>query len=264
MFLSGVSEAKSQFAINLYEKTWPRANTACNFKKKRIELIIRGGTKFTESREKGYGEYVFYRYDKKVEVLPFSQSHANLYRFYKPSPDSNCAKTLGFPLEGDKFAVLIGEENKPYGDKLVIQIFDFKTMTPLETVQTNLLVEKAYSRPGGFIFKSYSERDDMDMGKVRFGDDNYTYQDRLFPIWMRYTVKGIEVDPAATYDKLPWKKYFKDKEDFLKLSGWDADAKKFLKPTTYFAVSHEKKKKCVLFLPKKTPGLTSKEDWHCR
>lgn len=252
-----------KFSSNLYEKTFPRANTACTFKKQRIELIIRGSSKFTESKEKGFGEYVFYRFKNKVEVLPFSKGHANLFRFYKSSPDSSCAKTLGYPLEGDKFAVLLGEENKPHGEKLVIQIFDFKSMQALESVQTGMLVEKAFARPGGFIFKSFSERYDMDMGQVKFGSDKYTYQDRVFPVWMKYTLKGIEVDPSATFAKLPWRKYFKDEADFLKASEWNPETGTFKKPTVYYAVLHAKKKKCVLFMPQRTNPLTSQEQWHC-
>ena len=251
------------FAVDLFEKTWPRANTACNFKNKRIEVLIRGGSKFTEFKEKGFGEYVFYKVDERVEVFNFSRSQSSLYRFYRPSPDSSCAKSLGFPLEGDKFAILIGEENKPHGEKLIIQLFDFKTMRPLENIVTNMLVEKAFARPGGFIFKSFLERTDMDMGHVQFGKDKFTYQDRVYPVWMKYSLKGFEIDPVTTFEKLPWRKYFKDQSDFYQASAWDPEKKVFKKPIVYFAVKHSANKKCVLFMDMNKKRLTSAENWRC-
>ncbi len=254
-----VADSTSQ---DLYEKTWPRANSFCTLKDKRIEILIRGGNKFTEIKEKGYGEYVFWKIDEKIELFAFSRTQASLYRFYKSSDGSICAKSQGFFIEGNKFAFLFAEESRPHGDKLIIQLFDFKTMKPLETIDTNLLVEKAYPRPGGFIFKAMEERYEMDMGYVQIEKEKYTYQDRVFPKWMKFSSKGMEIDPGDTFKKLPWRKYFKTEADFTKAAGWDSAKKLFVNKTVYYAVKRPAIKRCISFLPAKKK-LDGSETWYC-
>lgn len=260
--LSANASVDAVDAEDLFEKTWPRANSSCSANKKRIELFIRGGSKFTESRERGFGEYVLYRIEDKIEVFSFSKSQSSLYRFYAATAGSSCSKTQGYPLQEDRFAILIGEENRPHMEKLIIQIFDFKTMKPLETIETNLLVEKTYNRPGGFVFKTVTERFDMDMGKVKIGKDKFTYQDRVFPMWRFFNGKTIEVDSTTTFMKLPWKKYFKDEAEFLKEAAWDTSTKEFKNQIVYYAAQKGLKKKCVLFKDKRVK-LDGSEGWHC-
>lgn len=249
-------------SLDLFEKSWARANSFCTHKNRRIELLVRGGGKFTETKERGYGEYIFYRVKEKAEIFSFSRPLSTLYHFLQ-GHDGICSKSLGYPIEGDKFALLFAEEYRPHGDKLLIQLFDFKKMIPLETIHTNLIVDKAYGRPGGFIFKTHPERFDMDMGYVTLEGQKFTYQDRVFPVWMTYSAKGTSLEPETTFKKLPWKKYFKDLADFYKHSAYDSAKNAFANNVVYYAVQHQIKKRCVVFVDKRRK-LEPTEDWHCQ
>ncbi len=251
-------------STNLLEKTWGRDNCFCHLNKKRVEVLIRGQNKTIETKEYGLGEYAFYRIgeeDEEAFVLPINKFQSGLYRFFK-GKGPYCSKGLGFPLKNEKFAILFLRMNRPYGSKLVIQLFDFKTLKPLDVIETNLVTLKAQQVPDGFIFKTKSERSDMDMGKVKISDIEFVYQDREFPLWMKYDLKGLRLDQDVTFNKLPWRKYFKDEADFLKLAEWDDKAKAFKRSIPYFAINHALKKKCIFFSSSKFKPLGT-EDWHC-
>ncbi len=247
---------------DLFEKTFARDNSFCTFKNKRLELLIRGGSKFTETKERGYGEYTFFKIEDYVEAFKFSRAQASLFRFYRDK-DSVCSKSTAYPIQGDTVAFLFGGENRPNYNQLVIQLYDFKEMKALEAIETHVSVSKTYRRPEGFIFKVMPERYEIEMGKVMFSKVEYTFQDRAFPIWMGYTAKGIKLLPDVTFKKLPWRKYFKDQAHFFKTSAWNETEKKFDRPMVYFAVSFAQKKKCILFLEKKT-ALNGSENWICQ
>jgi hypothetical protein len=262
LFVSTMAYANQDTSSqDLFEKTFARANSYCTFKDKRLELLIRGGSKFTETKELGYGEYTFFKIEELVEAFKFSRAQASLFRFYRDK-NSICSKSTGYPIQGDVVAFLFGGENRPNFNQLVIQLYDFKEMKALEAIETHLSVSKTYQRPNGFIFKVMPERYDIEMGKVMLNKVDFTYQDRAFPIWMGYTTKGIKLLADVTFKKLPWRKYFKDQAQFFKISGWNPVQKKFDRPVVYFAVNFSIRKKCVLFLEKKMP-LNGSETWTC-
>lgn len=250
---------------DLFEKTWPRDNSFCALHKKRVEILIRGQNKFVETKEYGYGEYAFFRVGPeetdKAYKMPLNHFESGLYKFFKGT-NSSCSKSLGYPLKDGKFAILFLKQNRPYGHKLVIQIFDFKKMRPLDVIETNLVTRKVYSTSQGFIFKTVTERTDMDMGKVKIEGSEYIYQDRSFPLWMNFDSSGMSLDPSITYKKLPWRKYFKDEADFIKSASWDAKEKVFKNSIAYIAVNHTLKRKCVYFSSAKIKPAGT-EDWRC-
>jgi hypothetical protein len=250
-------------SLDLFEKTWPRTNSFCNIKDKRVEILVRGGNNVTEVKEKGYGEFVFFKINDKAELFDFSKSHTGLYRLYERTDGSLCTTSQGFMIDKHKFAILLAEESRPHGDKLLIQFFDLKSMKPLKTIETNLLVDKAFPRSGGFIFKAMEERNEMEMGSVAIGKDKYTYQDRVFPLWMKYSSTGMEIDSSKTFAKLPWRKYFKNEAEFLKASGWDRVKKKFMNKVVYYAVTRPQTRRCLALLPQKKK-LDGSETWFCQ
>ncbi len=81
--------------------------------------------------------------------------------------------------------------------------------------------------------------------------------------WIKYNSFGFELQPKVSYEKLAFKKYFKDENDFLTMTGWDAKAKKFSNNVLYVAVNHKSKKKCILMMDKKTK-ITGSEPWRCQ
>lgn len=249
-------------AANLHEKTFARDNTFCHVDGKRIEILVRGSSRYTEVGEKFYGEVAISKTDGgEFTALPINDEHLGLLRFL-PGKKSLCSKTQGYKIGADSFAVLFSQENKPFAPKLVIQLFDRKTLHPTKAVASSYLVQNARKTKDGFKFQTLDEKDDIEMGTIEIQGSKYTYQDRGFTYWVSYTDKGFKVLPDDSYEESPWIKAFKDKEDFLKKMFWSPKDEKFDHPMVYIAVNHQTKRGCI-FVSQTKIKPTGKEEWHC-
>ena len=145
---------------NLKDKTFTRDNTFCTIGKKRLQIQIRGVSSHTEVGEGKYGDWIFfYPEENQPQVLPLNSNQLSKYRLFEgTSQKSVCTKSYGFLLDNDKIAILFLEENRPFLDKLSLQMFDAKTSGPMEVVDTGLMTDAAEAIKGGFIFRSYIEK----------------------------------------------------------------------------------------------------------
>jgi hypothetical protein len=261
LFLSLSSWAASD-SLNAFEKTHPRDNTFCTTSGGRIEFIIRGLSKYTEPKEKGFGEFLFYRnLNKTPKLLPFNQLREDTYSFFK-GQGSLCSKTLGFEINPTTAAVLLLKENRPFLDKLAIQLFDSKSLAPKVFITTDYPVEKVIKSANGFVFKTSPENYNPEIGKVTIDGHSFIFQEKSFPHWINYSDKGFEVSETTTYKKFPWKKAFKDEAEFMSSAGWASGEKTFSHTVLYFAINHQQKKQCLLLLAKKQK-LQGSELWRC-
>lgn len=261
LLLSFAAMAEPVNVRNLTEKTYTRDNTYCRLAKARVEIQIRSHAATTEPREKNYGEYVFYYPKVKPHLLPINVDKLNSYRLFT-GQGSLCSKSLAFPV-GEKIAVLLLKENRPFEDKLSIQLFDQKSGEPDAFVETDYLTDKAELAPDGFVFRNYVEKSlNPEFGKVTIAGNSFVYQDRGFSFWMKYSVKGFEAVPSVSYQKFNWMKLYKDEKDFLEASGWDDSTQTFKNKLVYLAVNHKLKKECVLLIDKKIKPDGS-ENWRC-
>jgi hypothetical protein len=250
-------------SVLVFDKSYPRDNSICTVNGERIELMIRGGHKYTEPREADYGEYLFIKHlpEKKAELLPINDSKEDTYRLFMGSSPL-CGKSHGYSLTNSTFALLLLKENRPFADKLVIQLFDSKTLKAKEHIETQYPADKAMKTSDGFAFRTLQEIHSPDFGKVIIENETFLYHEKNFPQWLTYGPKGFEISPELTYLDLPWRNTFKDQEEFLVRSGWDPKKREFKNLSVFLAVNHKTKKECLLFIEKKMP-LAGTETWKC-
>lgn len=250
-------------SIDTIEKTFPRDNTFCQVGAAKVEFSIRGLNKYTEPKDRGYGEHVFYNHAQKERVLNVSQGFSGLFRFF-PGESSLCSKFSSFDLDGETFALLLQKANRPHKDKLVIQLFDSKNIKPIKVISTDYLSDKALFAPGGFYFRTNGERLDIDMGTYTKSDKKFTYQDRDFQEWMLYDKEGFRISEKVTYQQSPFKDFFNDEPDFLKATGWSAEEKKFQNKIFYLSVNHQIKEKCIIVVSARQKFNGTEAGWRCR
>jgi hypothetical protein len=248
---------------NAFEKSFARDNTFCSFKGKRVELLIRGASKFVEPVERGYGELLFYRYPGKApHLLPLTDFTSDTYRLLL-GRSPGCSKSHGHPFGSDRFAVLLLRENRPFPDKLAIQLFDAETLAPKELVGTEFLADRAAAHPEGFAFREVSEPQNTTVGKVTIAGATYISQEKSFPRWYVYAPAGARPLPELTYEKFPWRKLFADKDEFLALAGWNPERRRFDREVLRVAVNYGLQRRCFLFTEAKR-ALTGTETWKCQ
>lgn len=246
---------------NLIQSTYAHDNTFCMLGGVRVEFELRGLNKFTDPKDRAFGEHIFYRNQKVLKALPLNKDHMHSYRFF-PAKDGNCSKSLAFKMDQTTSAILFLRENRPYKGKLVIQLYDHVNHLPKEAVETEYSTDEVKADKSGFAFKVVPERHDRLMGQVTINDVKYTYQDRDFHPWLLYSLKGFETLGSITYDNFEWKKYFKDESEFFQIAGWNATTKQFSNTYVYIAVNHALKKEC-LFISSSKVQITGTENWRC-
>lgn len=247
---------------NLYEKSFPRDNTFCTFKNKRVKFQIRSQAKYTEPTDLAYGEYVYYQVEKQLPVLlDINKSGSDTFRLFLGT-GSLCSKSFGYLIDSKTIAVLFLKENRPYKDKLIIQLLDAATMSPKEYLETNYLVNEVEKHHGGFSFRTFSEEFESDSGKVVINNETFLFHQTHFPVWISYTSKGFKVANDLTYSKSSWTDFFKNIEDFQNLTGWDSKKEIYSKRFIYLATNHKSKRQCIYFSDKKV-ALTGSESWLC-
>lgn len=249
-------------SMDAFEKTYPRDNTFCSYKNNRVEILIRGHNKFTERKDRGYGEFIFTRKNEKPRLLDLNSLRGDTYKFFLGT-SPHCSKSHGYLIDSKTLAVLFLKENKPFLDTLVIQFFDPTTMSPTKFLETQYPVERAFKINDGFVFKTIPETYNPDFGKVKIENEEYLFAEKAFPLWVNYTAAGFETSLDWTFGKSPWKKLFKDQEDFVTTTGWNASEKKFTKTVVYEAVNYKIKKKCLLVLEAKQK-VAGSESWRCQ
>lgn len=247
---------------DIFEKTYPRDNSFCQIGSKRIEIMVKGFQSHTEPKERMWGENVFARIAGEKPVKWPVTKESGLYRLFQGNP-SSCTKTVG-TLVGEKFVIFFQKLNSPHKNQLIIQYVDPKTQTPLETVHTPYLSDKASVVKDGVVFRTHPQfRQEIEMGRVTIRGKKFLYQDHVFPIWVKLDQNGFTNDVAETFSDFSYKSFFKSEEDFLLSAGWQEGEKKFTNTKLYVAINHETKSKCI-FLTDSKKQLSGEEGWICQ
>jgi hypothetical protein len=247
---------------SLMETTYTHDNTYCKFGKQRVQIQIRGVASHTEPNEKNYGELMVIYPEDTPKVLPINQDKLHTYRLFS-GKSALCSKSVGYPIGKDKVAILFLKENRPFMDKLVIQLIDAKTMAAEAVVESDYGSDLTEIAPEGFYFRTQDERTLGAMGKMKIQDVPYTHQERNFSYWVKYSAKGFEISGPVSFQNFQWKSYFKDENDFYQASGWDKTEMKFKNTFVNVAVNHGLKKECILMTAEKIKPDGSEPGWRC-
>lgn len=252
-------------AVLTLDGTRARSNAVCYINGKRLEIFLRSQftSRFSDPSENGSGEYVFYTSGERKDAKHLPELKPYDYRFFK-GENSLCARTMAFMVNKKLLAVLLTKENSPQKDKLLIQLFDAKTLEPKKLFETDYPCDAVASFENGFAFINHIDREsDSEMGKVNFDGDDYVYQDRTFSEWITFDGEKFQVNPQLTFKNSPLKDFFKNEAEFLSVSGWNPIKKQFSNQIIYVAVNYGIKKQCLLMSNVKLT-LTGKEKWVCR
>jgi hypothetical protein len=260
--LISLASAEAPSLRTLKETTFTRDNTYCKIGTKKFEIQIRSEASQTEKKIKNYGEYIFYYLTELPQLLPLNADKLNNYRLFKGT-NTLCSKSYGHAIGEDKIAVLFLKENSPFMDKLSFQLINTKTLEPENIIETEYVSDKTDFSPGGFVFRTYENRNGLVMGNIKIDEIAYTFHNRDFPYWIKYSTNGFEISPTTSFENFEWKKHFKNEKDFFDATGWDDKEKKFKKQVLNLAVNHELKKECILLSSEKINLTGSEEGWRC-
>lgn len=262
LLLTSIAFSKGWDLRSVRETTYTRDNSYCQVGQQRIEFQIRGQASTTDPKEKKYGEYIFFYPDETPKLLPINNDKLHNYRLFE-GKSSLCSKSFGYVVGKEKVAILFLKENSPDMDKLSFQILNTKTYEPEQVVDTEYIADLVEASPNGFQFRTYEQKAGSEMGKTHINNVEYVFQNRSFPLWMKYGPKGFQISGKISFLKFQWKDYFKTEHDFYENAAWDKREKKFKNTTLYVAVNHAFKKECILLTSSNTKITGTESGWRC-
>lgn len=195
------------------------------------------------------------------------------FGFIQGGDNSICTGTAAYILNETTVAILIGHSDIPFPDRLMMIVYDTKADRILKTEKDLGTFSKIDVHPEGFIFSRMIPRSNASTKKMKsplteremlaVDKDLGAYQ----LVRMQKQKLTREFDPAISWDKTDWRKFFKDDKDFLEATGWDKKKRTFKNIVVYEASHYSRKESdteeiCIQLVEKRDSKLDAKK-WRC-
>lgn len=225
------------FAQSL-EKTLPFKQTTCRLGKNKTSLLLRFDKKPTTAQNEYTGAPIVFLKGTKTHTIEPLKDDGD-FSFISPKIKSKCKDTLAFPMGKDLLAIFYSKDNRPFQEIYKVVTWNSKSD---KIVDTQILgpVSEIFEINDGFAFSTLIPRSDADerevnseSGKVLVATDKDLNALKVAKIYDKKLF--IEFDPHLSYEKSQWKKFFKDKAEYLNASGWDSVLKTFKNIVVYEA-----------------------------
>jgi hypothetical protein len=259
------------YGISL-EKSVPFKETKCQIGSSKASLFLRFDKKLEPSENDYSGAPMLFLKSKHTVALePLTDPYPGDFNFIPAKGNSTCNGTQGFQLSKTAIAVLYSKDNRPFQDLFQVAVWDSKADKISDKRELGA-VEELFEVKGGFAFSSIIPRSDADQVKMTSATGReMSATDKDLNALEVVTLNGnklkIEFDPKLSYAKSKWKKFFKDQEDYLKSSGWDAKKKTFKNIVVYEASYFNRKESDILetciALTDQRGGEFESSGWRC-
>lgn len=236
---------------DLYDSTFSRDNSFCQYNKFNFELQIRSIDRYSESNDRDYGEYPFLTQQGISYKINFNTQDIGRYRFIY-AKEKECTKTLSVPFDAEEINLLFAKDSRPYPDQLIILRYNpaQKTVTLLEHTQIPII--DYYRINDTVIFSSYTPK--TDMNRIQFEGMPFSHISSALPVWRSFDGKVIKIETGITFQEFEWKHYFKDLDEFKAEFAWSEKDKLFHKNQYELIINSQLRKRCIKIA----------DNWRCR
>lgn len=217
----------------LLKNTFPRSTAHCALSGKQFEIILAGNTQIQDDEEKAFGPpYIFVKEGKQSLLVSEGGKFEDSYSFIAPVPKSLCDHTEAVEATKAISLILFSRDNRPMANPASIFAYDVTSHQIHELHRDIGVIKKLEAHGHELEFNTTSELETTDGGTVKINGKSVQYggTEELEP-WSRARWSNnhieIEQDLKLTWEKSPWKSYFKDQEQFAKAAGWNSREKKF-------------------------------------
>lgn len=279
--------AKSLIAINLLaitfsvqaapslslKNTIPFAKAVCKSGDSKAELYLNFDKKIPAEENDYTGANLLFLKARKVHDIEVQMKpYPGDFNFVKKTDTpSICDKTLAFDLGHKVWAILYTKDHRPFQELYQVIVFDLAHEKVL--LQSNLGAVQAIEKyKNGFLYSVMIPRSDVSEKEMQLpsGRKVSARDMDLKAIHIMQFSKNQanhSIDPDVSYERSEWKKYFKDKADYLMAADWDAKKNKFKKEIVYEAKYFNRdesdiKESCIVLVENRNTKVTETE-WRC-
>ena len=225
-------EPKATLDQSTYDFSFARQVSACKLGENSIDFMIRVKTFKVSPEEKSLGSpYVFVKSKSKVQLVTKSGKIAIEDGQYKlwpdQNPDSLCAGTLGFMLDGNILGIAWLDNKNPLTKNMVVTGVHTGKIEILGLVPVGAVENAEISSTGLYVETSPTEKlaENSEFAALK--------------VWKKVSLGKkhliVENDLEKTWAKSVWKDQFKTLEEFAKATGWNEKNKKFKNGLVYQA-----------------------------
>lgn len=255
------------------KETEAHLQTACRISGNKAELMLRFDKKQpAELREFSGAPILFLQTKKNTHLIEdLTAPHPGDFSFVPITEKSGCDGTQAFSLSKNTLAILYSQDNRPFQAIYKVVFWDAKKDKILFR-QSLGPVSQYMKVKNGFAFSTIVERSDADSIEMTTSAGlkmNASDKDLEALQVLKFDGKDvkIEFDPDLSFEKSPWKKFFKSKDDYLLTIGWSEAEKKIKNQVVYYASNFNRSKSnieemCAAFTDKRG-GVIAANSWRC-
>jgi hypothetical protein len=220
-----------------YEGYFSRDNSVCRVGKGEVEIKVMGQERYTQSDDAQYGDKIFAIYRGHKSFLKLNNNGIGRYRFIHGANEI-CSKALSISTKPDEVAIVLGRDNRPFGDTLSILYFNLLTGGH-EIVDTSHLVDVAFISQNRLFFRLKSDPLNSVSGVATIEGEKYQYTQEDFEAWVVFDGIHFNIDKKMTFENYHGDQFFLSEKDFFREKGNSGQLA--------IATNHAIKKKCMRF-----------------
>ncbi|MBK7845793.1 MAG: hypothetical protein IPJ71_19325 [Bdellovibrionales bacterium] len=255
-----------------FQKTIPYQQSQCHGGKSKVELLLRFDKKIApEENDFSGAPMVFIKSPKPQIVESLSDPYPGDFSFVKPNEGSICDKTQGYELNNGIVAILYSKDNRPFKELYQVVVFNTHTNKILDKKEIGA-VTQLLSAKNGFAFATMIPRSDVDQINMtsNTGQKMSAFDkdlEAVESIKLENDKLKVEFDPNLSFENSNWKKYFKNKDDYLKTAGWSPEKKDFSNSVVYEASYFNRnesdiQESCIVMVKKRGDPIQTSM-WRC-
>lgn len=261
----------SAYGMTLDEST-PFKETNCKVGSHKAQLFLRFDKKLDPTMNDYLGAPLVYLKSKHTthEIVSDPKTTDD-YSFTNPKSNKFCDSTLAYSLTKDVVAIIYTKDNRPFHSLQQVIVWDAKADKVLHKQELGSIVN-SFPIKDGFAFATVIPRSDVGQmettsptGKKMLAGDEDLKAIQVFSL--AGTTPKVSIDPDRSFRYSEWKKFFKNKADYLKAIGWNADTKTIknnvVYKATYFNRSESDMSETCINLTDARDGKFENEKWRC-
>lgn len=184
------------------EKTYRLDRSECTYKNQKITLELRGRNLYAE-RDGGYGEAILLKHDGNESKVKLNDNGIGRYKFLSVYNDI-CSKVLTLPIDENKLAFFILNDNRPFTDNVIVLYYNLKTFES-EVVPSKFRAKDAFLRNGKAYFRLANDEDKVLHGTVLIDNQKFHYIEKTLEPWASFDGTNFKLDRDVTIEKFEYK-----------------------------------------------------------